>query len=166
MPEIEFWQSIILCSVLEANPPFEVMQGYLNRIWENYEVERVIQVRKGVFLVRFANLQDKMAVKNRGIYYFDSKPLLVKGWNPQMDLNTDEIKSLPLWAQFPNLDIKYWGLESLSKIESLLGILIKTDRCTKEKLMINYAQLMIKMPLEGPFPEHIEFFNDNDVLVR
>ena len=99
----------------------------MNRIWANYEVERAIQVRKGVFLVRFANLQDKMAVKKRGIYYFDSKPLLVKGWNPKMDLKIDEIKSLPLWVQFPNLDIKYWGLEILSKNGSLLGIPIKAD---------------------------------------
>jgi len=56
--------------------------------------------------VRFANLQDKMAVEKRRIYYFDSKPLLVKGWNPKMDLKIDEIKSLPLWVQFPNLDIR------------------------------------------------------------
>jgi len=32
--------------------------------------------------------------------------------------------------------------------------------------MIKYARLMIEMPLEGPFPEYIEFFNDNEVLVR
>ena len=25
---------------------------------------------------------------------------------------------------------------------------------------------MIEMPLEGPFPEYIDFFNDNEVLVR
>ncbi|KAJ8419566.1 LOW QUALITY PROTEIN: hypothetical protein Cgig2_004597 [Carnegiea gigantea] len=94
MPEIEFWQSAILCSILGANPPFE---GYLNRIWANYKIKRVIQVRKGVFL----------------------------GWNPEMDLNTDKIKSLPLWVQFPNLDIKYWGLESI-KYEWLP---LKCTRC-------------------------------------
>ena len=83
-----------------------------------------------------------------------------------MDLNTEEIKSLPLWVQFPNVDIKFWGLESLSKIGSTLGIPIKSDRYTKEKSMIKYAKLMIEAPLEGPFPEYIEFFNDNEVLVR
>jgi len=30
MLEIKFYQSAILYSVLGANPPFEVMQGYLN----------------------------------------------------------------------------------------------------------------------------------------
>jgi len=83
-----------------------------------------------------------------------------------MDLNTEVIKSLPLWVQFPNLDIKYWGLESFSKIESILGILIKTDRYTKERSTIKYARLMIEMSLEGPFPDYIEFFDDNEVLMR
>ena len=69
-----------------------------------------------------------------------------------MDLNTEAIKSLPLWVQFPNLDVNYWGLESLSKIGSILGIPIKTDRYTKEKSMIKYARLMIEISLEGHFP--------------
>ncbi|KAJ8421702.1 hypothetical protein Cgig2_002599 [Carnegiea gigantea] len=143
MQEIEFWQNAILCSVLGANPPFEVIPGYLNRIWANYDIERVIQIRRGVFLVRFGNLQDKLTVEKKGIYYFDAKPLL-----------------------FPNLDMKYWGLESLSKIESILGIPIKSNRYIKERSMIKYTRLMIEMSLEGPFPDYIEFFNDNEVLVR
>ncbi|KAJ8423089.1 hypothetical protein Cgig2_023116 [Carnegiea gigantea] len=145
------------------------MQGYLNRIWANYEVKRVIQVRKGVFLVRFGNLQDKMAVEKRGVYYFDSKPLLVKGWNLEMDLNTKAIKSLPLWVQFPNLDIKYWGFESLSKIGSIVSFPIKTNRYTKEKSMIKYTRLMEwrevqKHPSDGErqiHPDHQSIEHDH-----
>lgn len=75
-------------------------------------------------------------MEKRGVYFFDSKPFIVKGWNPEMDLHTEDIKSLPLWIQFPNLDVKYWGVTSLSKIGSLLGIPIKTDRYTRERSMI------------------------------
>jgi len=32
--------------------------------------------------------------------------------------------------------------------------------------MICYAKLVIDISLDGHFPEFIEFFNDNDVLVR
>ncbi|KAJ8433485.1 hypothetical protein Cgig2_004423 [Carnegiea gigantea] len=81
-----------------------------------------------------------------------------------MDLNTESVKSLPVWAQLPDLDVKYWKLKSLSKIGSILGIPIKTDRYTKVTSVIKYAGLLIEMSLEGPFPEYIEFFNDNEVL--
>jgi len=149
-----------------ANPPFEVMKGYFNRIWANYDIDKIMYVRKGVFLVRFVHLQDKIVVEKRGCYFFDSKPMLVKGWNPSMDLQTESIRSLPLWIQLHGLDIKYWGIQSLSKIGSILGMPLKTDKYTKERQMIRYARLLIEMPIEGPFPDHIEFFNEAGILIR
>jgi len=71
------------------------------------DIDKIQVVRKGVFLVRFGNLTDKQVVEKRGFYYFDNKPLLVKSWNPAMDLQTETQKSLPLWVRFPDLDIKY-----------------------------------------------------------
>ena len=32
IPEIDYWQTAILCSVLGVNPPIEVMEGFLKRI--------------------------------------------------------------------------------------------------------------------------------------
>ena len=83
-----------------------------------------------------------------------------------MEINTEAISSLPIWVRFPELDIKYWGLQSLSKIGSMLGIPLKTDRFTKDKMMLRYARLLIEMPLDGQFPEFLEFANEKGVLIR
>ncbi|KAJ8434397.1 hypothetical protein Cgig2_014244 [Carnegiea gigantea] len=144
--EIAYWQNALIYFVLGANPPFEV--------------------QRGVFLVRFTNLQDKIQVEKKGIYCFDSKPFLVESWNPETDLHIETIKSLPLWVHLPNLDIKYWGLSSLSKICSVLRIPIKMDRYTKEKTWIRCARVLIDISIEGPFPESVEFINELGVLVR
>ena len=157
MDEIAYWQNAVLCTVMGANPPFEIMKGFLNRIWANFAIDRILFVRKGVFLVRFARLQDKIQVEKWEFYFFDSKPMLVKGWNPTMDLQTETIRSLPLWIQLPSLGIKYWGIECLSKIGSLLGVPIKTDKITKDKQAIRYARLLVEMPIEGPFPDMLIF---------
>ncbi|KAJ8422998.1 LOW QUALITY PROTEIN: hypothetical protein Cgig2_018727 [Carnegiea gigantea] len=74
-----------------------------------------LNARKGVFLIRFGNIQDKLAVEKRGIYYFDAKSFLVKGWNPQMDLQTENLKSLPIWVQLPELDIKFLAMTASVK---------------------------------------------------
>ncbi|KAJ8427684.1 hypothetical protein Cgig2_027991 [Carnegiea gigantea] len=63
--------------------------------------------------------------------------------NP-MDLQRKNVKSLPIWVQLPDLDIKFWGSDSLSKIGSTLRFPLKTDKYTN----------------------HIEFFNEDGVLVR
>ena len=103
-------------------------------------------------------------MEKKGLYY--SKPFLVKGWNSEMDLLTESIKSLPLCVQLPNLDIKCWGQSSLSKIGSTMGIPIKTDKYTRDRTMLKYARLLIEVNLEGPFPDFVEFINENGVLTR
>jgi len=95
--------------VLSANPTFEVLKGFIKRIWAKHAIDKTIMVSKGVFLVQFGNMQDKLEVVKKGVYYFDSKPLIVKGWNPKMDMQMESISSLPLWVQLPALDVKYWG---------------------------------------------------------
>ncbi|KAJ8444596.1 hypothetical protein Cgig2_013875 [Carnegiea gigantea] len=106
------------------------MKGFLNRIWANHSIDKIIYVHKGVVLVCFAQFQDKVAVEKRGFYFFDSKPMLVA--------------------------------ESLSKIGSILGIPIKTDKFTKDRQVIHYARLLVEMPIDGPFLNHIEFFNEDE----
>ncbi|KAJ8436726.1 LOW QUALITY PROTEIN: hypothetical protein Cgig2_027397 [Carnegiea gigantea] len=111
-------------------------------------------------------MNDQLAVVQRGVYFFDWKPFLVKPWNQEMDINTEAIPSLHIWVQCLDLDIKCQGLESLSKIESILGILIKTNKYTKEKTLLQYARLLIDISLDYAFPEYIEFVNDHDVLTK
>lgn len=48
----------------------------------------------------------------------------------------------------------------------MLGIPPKTDKYTKEKLMLNYARLLVEIPLEGNFPDFIEFANEKNVVIR
>jgi len=83
-----------------------------------------------------------------------------------MDLQIETIRSLPIWILLYALDIKYWGMQSLSKIGSILGRPIKTDKFTRDRQVIRYARLLIEMPIEGPFPEYIEFFNEDGILIR
>jgi len=91
---------------------------------------------------------------------------VVKGWNAELDIHTENLKSIPFWIRFSNLELKYWGISSLSKIGSLIGIPIKTDQYTKSKSMIQYARMLIEVPIEGPFPDYADFFNKKGQLTR
>lgn len=164
--EVAYWQNAVLCCVLGANPPFEVVKGYVHRIWNHLAIDKVLLIRKGLYLIRFHEQSDALLVAQKGVFYFDHKPFIVKAWTPEMEIKTDAITSLPIWVQLPDLDIKYWGMQSLSKIGSVLGLPLKTDKYTKEKTMLKYARIMIEMQLDGEFPEYIEFINERGVLIR
>ncbi|KAJ8437367.1 hypothetical protein Cgig2_006449 [Carnegiea gigantea] len=145
--EIAYRKHVVICSVLRANPQLGIIEGY-----SQYEIDKVISARNGVYLIRFNSIQDKEAVLSKGIYYFDNKPFIAKAWNEHLDLDTASIKSLPICVKFLILDVKYWGVESLSELGSLLGIPLKTDKPTMEKVYLNYARLFINISLYGPLP--------------
>ena len=92
--------------MLGANPPIEVIGGFVRRIWKGYEIDKVLLVKKGLYLVRFDELKDALEVAQKGVFHFDQKPLIVKAWNPDMEMSIDTIKSSPIWIQLPELDIK------------------------------------------------------------
>ncbi|KAJ8441600.1 hypothetical protein Cgig2_023753 [Carnegiea gigantea] len=145
--EVYFWSIAVICGVMGANPPVEVIEGYVHRIWASKDMDK-----------------DKMAVLQKGIYFFNRKPFIVKAWNEGLRVDIHALRSVPIWVQFTELDTKYWEIESLSKLGSMLGIPLMTNKTTKEKSALHYTRLLIEISLEGPFPDHIDFINDWGVV--
>jgi len=56
--EIEYWKQAVLCSVLGANPPLDVMMGFFKRIWPLMEIDKICLAKPGLYLVRFASIAD------------------------------------------------------------------------------------------------------------
>jgi len=48
----------------------------------------------------------------------------------------------------------------------MLGVPLKTDKFTKDKIMLKCASLLIEMPLVGSFLDYSEFSNEKNVLIR
>ncbi|KAJ8422180.1 hypothetical protein Cgig2_015761 [Carnegiea gigantea] len=107
--EIAYWQNAVVCCVLGANPPVEVIEGFVRRIWSDYAIDKVMQIKKGLYLMRFLETRNAEMVAHKGLYHFDHKPFIGKSWTPELDINTDRIATLPIWIQPLELDIKYWG---------------------------------------------------------
>ena len=105
--EVNYWKNAVLCCVLGANPPVTVIKGFVKSIWNGYAINKVLLVKKGIYIVRFEDYQDALTVIQKGFYLFDQKPFIVKPWTPEMEINIEAITSLPIWVRFPQLDIKY-----------------------------------------------------------
>lgn len=64
-------------------------------------------VSKGVFFVRFQNLEDMNAACNMNGVLFDKKPFLVKPWTKHLSYDKNDLSSVPIWIRFPKLDVSY-----------------------------------------------------------
>ncbi|KAL2901648.1 adenylate kinase, partial [Bienertia sinuspersici] len=163
-PDIAYWNTSIVCYVLGANPPIQVFEGFINRVWRKFEVDKVASIQKGVFIVHFTTMDNRDKVLNSERPFFDHKPLIMKAWSENVDYTKDEVKVVPVWVQL-ELDFKYWGLGVLEKIVRPLGTLIKVDAATSNRDKLNFARVLVEMSIEGDCPDSIQFINEKDILV-
>lgn len=57
--EIDFWNSAVIYYVVGSNPPIEVMEGFIRRIWKKYNVDKVALIIKGIYIVRFMSMDNR-----------------------------------------------------------------------------------------------------------
>ncbi|XP_048498021.1 uncharacterized protein LOC125496564 [Beta vulgaris subsp. vulgaris] len=159
-PEIEYWNSAIVCYILGCKPPFRIVNGFIRRIWGKYGIEKVAVLENGVFMVRFRMVEGKMKALDGGPILYDRKPVSVKNWTPGLDLGSESVKVVPTWIRLPGLPLKYWGQIVLKKIAGIIGKPIRTDRAMAQKDMLEYARILVKVKLDQEFPEMVAFMNE------
>ncbi|XP_074293102.1 uncharacterized protein LOC141620021 [Silene latifolia] len=81
--EMDHWKNSVYCFILGANPPWDIVEGFIRRLWMNHQ----------------------------GHFLFGNKPLIVKPWTPEVELIKHEVKSIPVWIKLHKLPLKFWGKE-------------------------------------------------------
>lgn len=71
------------------------------------------------------------------------------------------LKTLPLWVKFPNLPLNCWGMKSLSRIASGLGIPLYADECTSKVDRISYARVLSEMDVTRELPVSVNVHDPN-----
>ncbi|KAL9227831.1 hypothetical protein vseg_003477 [Gypsophila vaccaria] len=158
--EVEYWQQAVVCYILGANPPWEVIEGFIRRIWTKFNIDKISFMPNGIFLVRFRTMEMKEKVLMSGHFLFDSKPLIVKPWSKDLEMHKAKVLNVPIWIQFHNLPLKFWG-KSLPKITGLIGNYIKSDSATEQQTKLGYARVMVEVVVDKNFPEMVTFKDEN-----
>ncbi|XP_062104089.1 uncharacterized protein LOC133815249 [Humulus lupulus] len=159
--EVNYWKPSIVGYVAGANPPLNVIDGFVRRMWKN-DVVKVGMLSHGVFIIRFQNLEQRDKVLNGGFIFFDKKPFIMKPWNSIDDFTKENVDIVPTWIQVRGLDIKYWGEASLFKIVGQIGKPIQVDDITKHRDRLLYPRVLIEVSLAQDFPSKITFTDEFD----
>ncbi|XP_074306340.1 uncharacterized protein LOC141641582 [Silene latifolia] len=159
--ELKFWSTSVVCYILGANPPSSVLNGYVKRVWQGFGVDKIAFMPNGLFLVRFKTKEKQQLVLNNGHLIFDNKPVIVKAWEPDMELVKHDVKRVPIWIKLYGLDVKFWGTDCLRKISGIVGAYIESDEATQNRDFLGYARIMVEVNVDQEFPTEIGFFDEN-----
>ncbi|XP_074315498.1 uncharacterized protein LOC141651698 [Silene latifolia] len=161
--ELSFWSTAVYCYVLEANPPFKVIDSFVKRIWGYTDYDKSSFNYNGIFLVRFKTKEMKLRVLQSGPVFFENKPVVVKEWTPNTKLVREAVDMVPIWIRFYGLPLKFWG-NALQKIAGLVGKPLRTDSNTQLKTFLGHARVMVEVPIAAELPDVIEFTDEFDVV--
>ncbi|XP_074318577.1 uncharacterized protein LOC141655393 [Silene latifolia] len=160
--EINYWSTAVVCYVLGGNPPWELLSGFVNRLWGKYKYDKVSFLPNGAFLVHFPTLECKNLVLQQGFPMFNNKPLVVKSWTEDCSLTKERVKYVPIWIRLCGLPLKFWGASSLEKLSSLVGKFMRCDTATMEKTRLGYARLMVEVEVGQQFLDSLYFKDEKD----
>ncbi|XP_074300594.1 uncharacterized protein LOC141631877 [Silene latifolia] len=158
--EIEYWSYAIYGYVMGANPPWRALEGYLRREWKDYEISKVAFLPNGLFVVRFATMEHRKLVLEKGMFLFDGKPVIIRPWEPQTKITKVSVKTVPIWVKLMGLDLKFWGDKCLEKLSSLIGNFVHVDDLTMDRTLLGFARIMVEVEVDQQFPDKITFVDE------
>lgn len=116
-----------------------VMEGFFKRIWGKWRINRVVFLKKRIYIVRFYNMESRKKVLEEGVLMFGKKFLIVELWSFNMDVKKIDVKKVSILVKFRDFEIKYWGNLRLRKITGIIREMIKADRVITERELFRYA---------------------------
>ncbi|XP_074305375.1 uncharacterized protein LOC141640494 [Silene latifolia] len=162
--EVQFWNNSVYCYILGANPPWDVIEGFVYRVWDEFGFDRVSFLDNGIFIVRFTKFQSREALLNSGYYLFENKPVIIKPWDVDMDLVKEKVDVVPVLVRLSGISLKFWG-NCLPRIAGLVGKYVKMDGAPAEKIRLSYARVMVELQMDQKLPEKVYFLDENGQLV-
>ncbi|XP_074300450.1 uncharacterized protein LOC141631715 [Silene latifolia] len=149
------------------NPPWEVLEGFLRRVWIDYKISKVSFLPNGLFVVRFDTLEHQKLVLPRGMVLFDGKPVILRHWDPVVKISKVAVKVVPIWIKLVGLDLKFWGAKCLEKLAALVGKYVRIDNLTVYRTNLGFARVMVEVEIDQTFPDKIRFLDElgNEVTV-
>ncbi|XP_020243219.1 uncharacterized protein LOC109821445 [Asparagus officinalis] len=153
--DASIWDSALIGQVLGINIKFKAMEAFVQKVWSHLALPKICILKLGLFLYKFKSKEDMMIILESGPWFFGSRPLLLKPWSIDEEIGKRNDCLYPMWIQLPGLRLNLWNAKCISKIASLIGKPIATDKLTASRQRLEYARVLVEVSMPSPLPDHI-----------
>jgi len=112
--------------------------------------------RSGWIVFKFLSEEDRLEVLNGGPYFAYGRNLMLKILPRCFTFGDEEVATIPLWIQLPDLPLDCWNVRALSKIASRVGNPITTDKLTRTKERLSFARVMVEVDVSKELVSSVE----------
>ncbi|XP_020252239.1 uncharacterized protein LOC109829580 [Asparagus officinalis] len=149
------WKFSLVGQVLGINVRFKAMESFVKKVWSHLANPEICLLKPGVFLFNFNSKDEMNEILMSGPWFFGSRPFLLKAWSMGDDFEKVDEHIYPMWIQFPALKLNLWNEKGISKIASLIGHPIATDKLTANRKRLAYARVLVQVTLPSSLPDQV-----------
>ncbi|XP_010314397.2 uncharacterized protein [Solanum lycopersicum] len=158
--EEEKWKCALIAYVIGECPGYNTMNRYLLMNWSKVDKPDVFLYEEG-YIIKFKSLNDMNEVLFSGSYTISNRPIILKQWCPDFNFENEFLTKILLWVNFPKLPLNCWGVGSLSRIASVIGVPLFVDECTTKQTRTSYSRMLIEVNVTKPIPQKVTVMDPN-----
>ncbi|XP_059648458.1 uncharacterized protein LOC132294569 [Cornus florida] len=147
--EVEYWKHSIVGYLVGKRSYFYHISDFLKRIWKTAGNFKLISLPKGFFMVRF---DDENTILQR-IHTYQGRPMILKRWDKNVNLEKEILGSVPIWVQLFNLPMHCTGNMSIARVCSQFSKPLYPDEATLARERGGFVKVMVEVDVHDELPE-------------
>ncbi|XP_075099268.1 uncharacterized protein LOC142176099 [Nicotiana tabacum] len=154
--ETEKWKGALIAYVIGDCPGYNAIRRYIDVKWKKIADPDLFIHEEGYFIIKFKSIDDMPEILCTGPYIINNRPIILKPWTTDFDFDKEFPTEISIWIKLPILPMNCWGINSLSRIASAIGIQMYADECTAKQMRVSYARILVEVHVTKPLPDHVE----------
>ncbi|GJT48763.1 retrotransposon protein, putative, ty1-copia subclass [Tanacetum coccineum] len=136
---------------LEKRVAYPVVANYVRNMYGKFGLVRsIFSSSTGRFSFKFNSMDGLNAMLENGTWFIRSHPIILKKWNPDVNLLKEDAGSVSVWVKLHGVPVAAFSEDGLSVITTKLGTPIMLDSYTADMCLqswgrLSYARVMIEL---------------------
>jgi hypothetical protein len=114
-----------------------------------------------MFIFRFQDEATCEEILKNKLWHVANKPLILRKWQPGMQVLKLSLTSVPVWVKFLHLPMELWTPTSHSYVSSGAGKPLYADKVTEEQKRLGFAWVLIEIDITSKCPKEIVICREN-----
>lgn len=149
------WSNSLIGQFIEGRVDFNFLCSQVNRLWGKWESPIISRVGKNLFVFRFSDPTAMRNVLENAPWSIGGKPLALRPWTPNMDVQNFSESKIPIWVKFFNVPFEFWTAKGLSYVASSIGKPLYLDQVTRTRCRLDFARICVEVDTKDVLPEEV-----------
>ena len=103
----------MVCHVVGEDATVDIIRRFSPNQWSHVQMPIIHPHKEGYFIMQFHSWSDYSNIPNKGSYFLNRAPVVVKKWSTNFDFKAYILRVIGVSLRMPSLPLHCWGKKLL-----------------------------------------------------